>query len=110
MTLKSKVTSNARIAAATSSKRNDSVLRIPTHIEVSDYASALWERSGKPQDQDIAIWLEAERHLRSGALMAEAANNAFADTRVLLGDLSGSLENRLQAFGDQSGARSTTSL
>jgi hypothetical protein len=87
-----------------------SIIRYPTHTEVADHASALWERSGKPQDQDIAIWLEAERQLRSGALMAEAASNAFTDTMALLGESTGSMESRLQSFGGQLGARSTTSL
>jgi LmbE family N-acetylglucosaminyl deacetylase len=110
MKLKSKNVSDAKLVMTMSSKKSVPILRNPTHNEVSACASALWERSGKPQDRDVAIWLEAERHLRSGALMAEAADDASADTMVLLGEPGGTLENSLQAFGDQSGARSATSL
>jgi len=35
-----------------------------THDEIALFAYSLWERQGRPQHQEIAIWLQAEIQLR----------------------------------------------
>jgi len=55
--------------------------------------------------RDTEIWLEAERRLRLGA-----NEDALADTRAILGESTGSIEDRLEPFGDSPAARSATSL
>jgi hypothetical protein len=84
--------------------------RRPTHGEISALARDVWEERGHPQGQDTAIWLEAERRLLSAEIRAGANDDAAADTRELLGEPSGTIEDRLQAFGEPSGSRSATSL
>jgi hypothetical protein len=39
----------------------------PTHEAVSAAAQLLWIERGRPDNQDEAIWLEAERRLRTPA-------------------------------------------
>jgi hypothetical protein len=80
--------------------------REPTHDEISAYARTHWERAGRPEGQDMAIWLEAERKLRSGIDLPSADEDAQADTREMLGEPSGTIESQLGAPGD----RSATSL
>jgi len=82
----------------------------PTHGEISALARTIWEKRGHPAGQDAAIWLEAERKLRAGAISAGAEGEAAADTQALLGRPSGTIEDRLQAFGESAGNRSATSL
>jgi hypothetical protein len=77
----------------------------PTHDDISAYARAHWEKSGRPVGRDTEIWLEAERRLRLGA-----NEDALADTRAILGESTGSIEDRLEPFGDSPAARSATSL
>ena len=36
---------------------------IPAHDEIARCAHELWSRAGRPEGQDEAIWLEAERRL-----------------------------------------------
>jgi Protein of unknown function (DUF2934) len=82
----------------------------PTHDEISARARQIWEKRGRPQGQDASIWLEAERSLLAGAIGAGANDDADADTRELLGEPSGTIEDRLESFGESSGNRSATSL
>jgi hypothetical protein len=67
-----------------------SLARYPTHAEISVCASAIWEISGRPRGRDTAIWLEAERRLRTGAIVAGVSGGVFADTQSLLEDSEGS--------------------
>ena len=92
------------------SNKSIRAFRAPTHAEISATASALWETSGNPQGQDLAIWLEAERRLHADGLLAGAEITILSDTQALLGEASGSIEDRLQSFGAPSDGRSTTSL
>jgi hypothetical protein len=39
----------------------------PTHNDISAAAQLLWIERGRPDNQDEAIWLEAEQRLRSRA-------------------------------------------
>ncbi len=39
----------------------------PSHAAISQQASEIWEQRGRPQGQDVAIWLEAERQLQAGS-------------------------------------------
>jgi hypothetical protein len=80
--------------------------REPTHDEISAYARTHWDKAGRPEGQDMAIWLEAERKLRSGIDVPSADEDAQADTREMLGEPSGTIESRLGNRGD----RSATSL
>ena len=80
--------------------------REPTHDEISAYARTHWEKAGRPEGQDMAIWLEAERKLRSGIDVPTADQDAQADTREMLGEPSETIESRLGTPGD----RSATSL
>ena len=36
----------------------------PTHDEIALRAYSLWEQQGRPQNQEIAFWLQAETQLR----------------------------------------------
>jgi hypothetical protein len=36
----------------------------PTHDEIALRAYSLWEQQGHPQNQEVAIWLQAETQLR----------------------------------------------
>jgi len=54
--------------------------------------------------------LEAERRLLARAISAGADGEAVADTQVLLGEPTGTIEDRLESFGEPSGSRSATSL
>jgi hypothetical protein len=36
----------------------------PTHDEIALRAYSLWEQQGRPQNQEVAIWLRAEAQLR----------------------------------------------
>jgi hypothetical protein len=36
----------------------------PTHEQIALKAYSLWEQQGRPQNQEIAIWLQAETSLR----------------------------------------------
>jgi hypothetical protein len=82
----------------------------PTHGEISARARQIWERRGRPSGLDESIWLEAERKLLAGAVGAGGNDDADADTRELLGESSGTIEERLGSFGGSSGSRSATSL
>jgi hypothetical protein len=104
--MKSKTRSSTRTAEVIPGP----VRRDPTHEEISTFARAHWERSGRPLGRDTEIWLEAERRLRSGARMDNADRDALADTRAMLGEPAGSIEERLEPFGDRGGDRSATSL
>jgi hypothetical protein len=85
-------------------------LRHPSHDEISALARAIWEKRGCPHGQDSAIWLEAERRLRKEAELAGDVSDVDADTREMLGEPTGTIEDRLEGFGEQSGNRSATSL
>jgi hypothetical protein len=87
-----------------------SARRQPTHGEITVRAREIWEKRGRPLGQDTLIWLEAERKLLAGAVGAGANDDADADTRQLLGEPSGSIEDRLESFGESAGNRSATSL
>jgi hypothetical protein len=107
MKSKHRFTARATESAAPS---NTPARRQPTHGEISARAREIWEKRGRPHGQDASIWLEAERRLLAGAIGAGANEEADADTRSLLGEPSGSIEDRLGAFGESSGSRSATSL
>jgi hypothetical protein len=79
-----------------------------THYEISGLARALWEKWGRPAGRDTEIWLEAERRIRSGAL--NSADDALRDTRAMVDQPTGSIEDRLEPFGERPGDRSSTSL
>jgi hypothetical protein len=107
------MTKNTRSARATvtqASNKSIRAFRAPTHADISASASALWESSGYPEGQDLAIWLEAERRLLADGLRADAEITILSDTQALLGEPTGTIEDRLQAFGAPSDGRSTTSL
>lgn len=36
----------------------------PAHDEIARCAYSLWEQQGRPQDEEIGIWLQAEAKLR----------------------------------------------
>ena len=36
----------------------------PTHDDIEHCACALWEHHGRPQNQQVEIWLQAEAQLR----------------------------------------------
>ena len=36
----------------------------PTHDEIALCAYSLWEQQGRPQNQEVATWLQAETQLR----------------------------------------------
>jgi hypothetical protein len=84
--------------------------RAPTQDEIAALAKTHWEKAGRPEGRDIAIWLEAERKLRSASDLPSAEDDVEADTRAMLGESSGTFDDRLGSFGDQRGNRSATSL
>jgi DUF2934 family protein len=86
------------------------VRREPTHEEISALARKTWEHRGRPHGQDAAIWFEAERRLRTHGGLDGADADALADTRTMLGEPTGSIEDMVQSFGEQPGSRSATSL
>jgi hypothetical protein len=98
------------VARSPASPGSRAALREPSHDEISAHARARWEKSGRPSGRDTEIWLEAERRLRSGALWSGKDDDVLADTREMLGEPVGSLDDRLESFGDQGGNRSATSL
>lgn len=56
----------------------------PSHDTITQQARELWEQRGRPQGQDVAIWLEAERQLQARAAETAAdplATAAKADRR-----------------------------
>ena len=36
----------------------------PTHDDIAQWAYSLWEQHGHPQNQQVAIWFQAEAQLR----------------------------------------------
>jgi hypothetical protein len=70
----------ARFAEPSSSAGSASAsdMRVPgamveiTHDEITKLAHQLWERKGKPQGQDVQVWLEAEAVLKAGSKTAAA--------------------------------------
>src|SRR5580700_2051109 len=84
--------------------------RKPTQAEISALARDIWQEKGRPPGQDAAIWLEAERRLLARSISAGAEGEAVADTQELLGEPTGTIEDRLESFGEKSGSRSATSL
>jgi hypothetical protein len=54
----------------------------PSHAEISQCASELWTESGRPENQDEAIWLEAERRLIS-ARISQVTPTIIARSRPL---------------------------
>lgn len=106
---KEMVVSPAAAAKAPYAKRAEP-LREPIHEEVSARARADWEKAGRPEGQDLAIWLEAERQLRLEVDLPDADDDARADTRRMLGEDSGTFDERLEEIGEQGGNRSATSL
>ncbi len=40
----------------------------PTHDKIALCAYSLWEQQGRPQNQEVAIWLQAETQLRQSQL------------------------------------------
>jgi hypothetical protein len=104
--MKSKHRMSSRATESVASPVPPSLNR-PTHGEISALARVIWENRGEPQGEDAAIWLDAERRLLIGS---GADDLAVVDTRVLLGEPTGTIEDRLQAFGESSGGRSATSL
>jgi hypothetical protein len=107
--MKSKHRFSAKATESVSSPNSPS-RRQPTHDEIATRAREIWEKRGRPHGQDAAIWLEAERKLLAGAIGAGANDEADADTREMLGEPSGTIEDRLESFGESSGSRSATSL
>ncbi len=103
------ITSNGTSATA-GSRMTTSYGRKPTHNEITSAARALWEKYGRPLGQDKVIWLEAERRLRAGVELWSTESDSQADIEELLGEPADTIENRLQAFGDQRGSRSATAL
>jgi hypothetical protein len=97
-------------ATESASSPNSSARRQPTHDEIATRAREIWEKRGRPHGQDTSIWLEAERKLLAGAIGDGANDDADADTRDLLGEPSGTIEDRLESFGESSNNRSATSL
>ncbi len=97
---------SAKATESVASPLSSSLYR-PAHGEISVLARVIWANRGEPQGEDAEIWLEAERRLIIGA---GADDEAVVDTRALLGEPTGTIEDRLQAFGEPSGGRSATSL
>ena len=90
-----------------------SIRRAPTHAEISFVARTIWERRGRPENEDSEIWLEAERQLRGGNASGAARNPTVADAAGPLGKLDESeesIEDRLEEFGSPPADRSATSL
>ncbi len=52
---------------------------LPLNLEIARHAYDLWERYGRPEGRDVAIWLEAERQL----LGADEKVNKHAGGAVL---------------------------
>jgi hypothetical protein len=86
-----------------------SVRREPTQEEIAARARSLWDLSGRPENRDLSFWLQAERTLRQESDGDDADKIVSHDTSDLLGEPSGSIEERLSSFGNQ-GGRETTSL
>jgi hypothetical protein len=86
--------------------------RSPTHQEISDYAHRLWQFKGRPHGQDLEIWLEAEKKLKGASSSGDLGNSASDDLGKLLGDgeMTESMEVRVEELGGQAPDRSTTSL
>ena len=82
----------------------------PTQDEVSECARRIWEKSGRPEGIDVPIWLEAEKRLRSGARLDGGADGAMADTLAVVGQPSGSIEDRIGLGVDPDARRSVTAL
>jgi hypothetical protein len=82
----------------------------PSHESIAILARAIWEKRGRPHGQDAPIWFEAERRLRAGIKVAGDEDDVAADTREMLGQPAETIEGRLEAFGEQGGSRSATSL
>ena len=102
--------SKHRFSAKTEGYSNGQPPAQPSHEDISALARAIWERRGRPQGQDAAIWFEAERRLRKGPRAAGDEDDVAADTREMLGQPAVTIEGRLEEFGEQGGPRSATSL
>jgi quinol monooxygenase YgiN len=75
--MKTKKITPSVVAARTSSRPE------PTFEEIAASAHSLWEKRGRPFNQDDQIWLEAERRLRNGESDRDE-ENSFADLKRLL--------------------------
>lgn len=56
----------------------------PTTDQIARAAYLLWEREGRPQGQDVAYWLRAERQLMAGAGGAPFTPDPGAQSRTEL--------------------------
>jgi hypothetical protein len=54
----------------------------PTHEAISAAAELLWIERGRPENQDEAIWLEAERRLRPPAVVRSWSGSGNTETAM----------------------------
>ena len=92
--------------------RDIPVRRSPTNQEIADYAHGLWHRKGRPHGQDLEIWLEAEKKLKGAPASGDLGNSASDDLGKMLGDgeMTDSMDVRVEELGGRAPERSTTSL
>jgi hypothetical protein len=84
----------------------------PSHQEIADYAHNLWHSKGRPHSQDLEIWLEAEKKLKGASGSGDLGNSASDDLGKMLGDgeMTDSMDVRVEELGGRAPERSTTSL
>jgi hypothetical protein len=111
MNSKKRTASSANVASRPESL-GATLGRSPTHQEIADYAHRLWLRKGRPDGRDLEIWLEAEKKLKSASRSGNLGNSASDDLGKMLGDgeMTDSMEVRVEELGGRSPDRSTTSL
>lgn len=58
-------------------------MKTPTHEEITQRATILWNERGQPSGQDEAIWLEAEKQLAEEPLPEGQSKHAKKEKAAL---------------------------
>jgi hypothetical protein len=84
-----------------------------TQDQIAACARLVWERKGRPEGQDIDIWLETEQRLVRWHHITPDEDGAMANPEITFNSFDepvGAIENWLSQFGSTGSDRSATSL
>jgi len=76
----------------------------PSHEDISAASQLLWIERGRPDNQDEAIWLEAERRLRQPSL----APKGFRTTEAGTGNTETAMDELDDLYSGSGGSASTS--
>jgi hypothetical protein len=50
----------------------------PSHLEIAQLATQLWEMGGRPSERDVEFWLEAEQKIQGSRNLSQPKPTAAA--------------------------------